>query len=112
MTTTMTDRDAVATDRADTPTGFQLLLRLRFPNRRGALGRVTTAIGEHGGDILDVDIAQVSPEVMVRDFRLVCDDEQQARVLVAAVAALPDVVVDIASDRTFQLHRHGKIHVS
>jgi len=111
-TTTKSDRDAMTTDHRHMPTGFPLLLRLRFPNRRGALGRVTTVIGEHGGDILDVDIAEASPEVMVRDFRLVCDDEQQARALVAAVAALPDVVVDIASDRTFQLHRRGKIHVS
>ena len=112
MTTMNQERDGVATERSSAGSGYQLLLRLSFPNRRGTLGRITTAIGDHGGDILDVDIAQVSPEVMVRDFRLVCEGEQQARDLVAAITALPDVVVEMASDRTFQLHRRGKIEVA
>ena len=108
MTTTGTKRDAGT----NAGSGYQLLLRLNFPNRRGTLGRITTTIGEHGGDILDVDIAQVSADLMVRDFRLVCDGEQQALDLVAAVAALPDVVVEMASDRTFQLHHRGKIEIA
>ena len=79
MTTTMeSNRDAMTTDHTHThATGFQLLLRLRFPNRRGALGRVTTVIGEHGGDILDVDIAQVSPEVMATPIAVPCADTLQ-----------------------------------
>ncbi|MSQ31090.1 MAG: NAD-dependent malic enzyme [Dehalococcoidia bacterium] len=48
---------------------------------------------------------------MVRDFQLLCEGEAQARDIVAAVQAIPDVEVEMASDRTFQLHRRGKIQV-
>ena len=50
--------------------------------------------------------------MIVRDFRLYCVDEENARQVVARVAAIPGVEVQHASDRTFQLHRRGKIEVS
>ena len=110
MTTTGIDIDTPHADRLN-PGGYQLLLRLRLPNERGMLGRIATTIGEHGGSILDIDIAEVTADVMVRDFILVCESEEQARAMVAAVGAIPFVVVEMASDRTFQLHRRGKIQV-
>ncbi|MEI6136089.1 MAG: NAD-dependent malic enzyme [Chloroflexota bacterium] len=90
---------------------YQLLLRLRIANLTGNFGKVTTAIGEAGADIGSIDIAEVSPEVIVRDFRIYCADEASAQAVVARVSALPGVEVILASDRTFQLHRHGKIEV-
>ncbi|MGE3856319.1 MAG: NAD-dependent malic enzyme [Dehalococcoidia bacterium] len=110
MTSTGLDLETPHADRLN-PAGYQLLLRLRLPNERGMLGRIATTIGEHGGSILDIDIAEVSSDVMVRDFILVCETEEQAREMVAAVGAIPFVVVELASDRTFQLHRRGKIQV-
>ena len=92
--------------------GYQLLLRLRVANQPGNLGKVTTAIGAMGADIGSIDIAEVSPEVIVRDFRIYCADEETARQLVARVAQIPGVEVQHASDRTFQLHRRGKIEVA
>ena len=91
--------------------GYQLLLRLRFPNRRGMLGRISTVLGEHEGNIVDIDIVEADANIMCRDFLLLCDGEAQARDIVAAVQAIPDVEVEMASDRTFQLHRRGKIQV-
>jgi len=89
--------------------GYQLLLRLRVRNQPGNLGKVTTAIGEMGGDIGSIDIAEARTEVIVRDFRIYCIDEENARAIVAQVATIPGVEVQHASDRTFQLHRRGKI---
>ena len=111
MTTTGLDLETPHADRIN-PSGYQLLLRLRLPNERGMLGRIATTLGEHGGSILDIDIAEVSQDVMVRDIILVCESEEQAREMVAAVGAIPGVVVELASDRTFQLHRRGKIQVA
>jgi malate dehydrogenase (oxaloacetate-decarboxylating) len=49
---------------------------------------------------------------MVRSIRLLCANEEQAHNLVQAVDALPFVEVILASDRTFQLHRRGKIEIA
>ena len=91
--------------------GYQMLLRLRIENRPGNLGKVTTAIGEAGGDIGAIDIQEASSDFVVRDVRVYCRDEEHGQQVVEAVSAIPGVEVQHASDRTFQLHRHGKIRV-
>jgi malate dehydrogenase (oxaloacetate-decarboxylating) len=90
---------------------YQLLLRLRIENKPGNLGRVTTAIGAAGGDIGAIDIAGASPTYVVRDIRIGCRDEAHAHQVIEAVRSVPGIEVEHASDRTFQLHRHGKIRV-
>ena len=89
----------------------QLLLRLRIKNVPGTLGKVTTAIGEAGGDIGSIDITEATNSTIVRNFRVYCRNEDEARTIVDHVAELQDVEIDLASDRTFQLHRRGKIEV-
>ena len=91
--------------------GYQLLLRLRIANKPGNLGKVTTVIGEMGADIGSIDIAEARTDLIIRDFRIYCVDEENARQMVARVALIPGVEVQHASDRTFQLHRRGKIEV-
>ncbi len=98
-------------DRTNPGAGYQLLLRLRMRNRAGMHGKVATLLGEHNANILDIDIAEVNPDVIVRDFIILCEDEEQAQDIVHAVALLDGVEVQHASDRTFQLHRRGKIRV-
>ena len=107
-----TEQTPARAERALPGSRYQLQLRLRLPNERGMHGRITTLIGELGGDILDIDIVEADENVMVRDFTLLCDGEDQARSVVAAVAAIPGLVVEQAADRTFQLHRRGKIQVA
>ena len=92
--------------------GYQLLLRLRMENRPGMHGRVATVLGDHGAQILDIDIADVNAERIVRDFIILCDDEARAHEIVGAVQEIDGVEVQHASDRTFQLHRRGKISVA
>src|SRR5690606_11291027 len=103
-------RDAVG-DR-NPGAGYQLLLRLRLQNQRGMHGRITTVLGELGANILDIDIADVSDDEIVRDFLLLCDSEESARELVRAVGTLDGVEILRAADRTFQLHQGGKIAVA
>ncbi len=113
MTTTDASLDAHILDEYQSPvSGYQLLLRLRIQNKPGNLGKVTTAIGEMGADIGSIDIVEARTEMIIRDLRLYCIDEENARQVVARVAEIPGVEVQHASDRTFQLHRRGKIEVS
>ena len=103
-----TPEDALPTIAAS----YQLLLRLRVQNTRGNLGKVTTIIGEAGGDIGSIDITEATATSIVRNFRVYCADEDHARAIVEHVSGIPGVEVELASDRTFQLHRRGKIEVS
>ncbi|GMU39910.1 MAG: NAD-dependent malic enzyme [Chloroflexota bacterium] len=99
-------------DRTNPGAGYQLLLRLRMENRPGMHGRVATVLGDMGAQILDIDIADVNPDVIVRDFIILCADQAQAHTIVQAVEEIDGVEVQHASDRTFQLHRRGKIQVA
>ncbi|MSQ29946.1 MAG: NAD-dependent malic enzyme [Dehalococcoidia bacterium] len=98
-------------DRTNPGAGYQLLLRLRMRNQAGMHGKVATLLGEHNANILDIDIADVNPDTIVRDFIILCEHEEQAQELVHAVSLIDGVEVQHASDRTFQLHRRGKIRV-
>jgi malate dehydrogenase (oxaloacetate-decarboxylating) len=99
-------------DRTNPGAGYQLLLRLRMENQPGMHGRVATVLGDRGAQIIDIDIADVNSDVIVRDFIILCDDEKRAHEIVNAVQEIPGVEVQHASDRTFQLHRRGKIEIA
>jgi malate dehydrogenase (oxaloacetate-decarboxylating) len=92
-------------------TGYQLLLRLRIQNKPGMLGKVTTALGETGANIMDIDIQEAANDYMVRDIRVLCDSEAHAHRVAESLNNISGVDVVHASDRTFQLHRRGKIEI-
>ncbi|MEX2228160.1 MAG: NAD-dependent malic enzyme [Dehalococcoidia bacterium] len=112
MTTPTLGQAAHAREGSNPASGYQLLLRVRTRNRPGVLGGVTTAIGAVDARILDIDLAEAMPDYLVRDIRVTCRDEAHARQVVSALNDVPNVEVLMASDRTFQLHRGGKIEVA
>src|SRR5690606_13280458 len=73
--------------------GYQLLLRLRIQNRPGMLGRVTTALGDAGANIMDIDIQEAGASEMVRDFRIMAEDEGHAQRIATAVDNIEGVEV-------------------
>ena len=91
--------------------GYQILVRLRIQNRPGNLGRVTTVIGALGADVSSVDIVEARTEYVIRDLRLFCLDEANARAIINVLAGIDGIEVLYASDRTFGLHHGGKITV-
>ena len=91
--------------------GYQILVRLRIQNRPGNLGRVTTVIGALGADVSSVDIVEARTEYVIRDLRLFCLDEANARAIINVLAGVDGIEVMYASDRTFELHHGGKITV-
>ena len=91
--------------------GYQLLLRLSSEQQPGMLGRITTTLGDAGANIMDIDIREAHADRMIRDFRVLCESEEQAGQVAAAVSAIDGVEIELASDRTFQLHRRGKIAI-
>ncbi len=90
---------------------FSLSIRVQLLNQAGMLAYVTQAIGEAGGNIGQIDLIEQHPKTLVRDFTVDASSTEHAEEIVAAVKALTDIKVLSISDRTFNLHRGGKISV-
>jgi malate dehydrogenase (oxaloacetate-decarboxylating) len=98
-------RESVTSD------SYSLTLRVKLVNRAGSLGRLTTAIGQAGGNIGAIDIVHVGSAVLVRDITVNASSSQHADEIVAAVKGLEGIEVVNVSDRTFLMHLGGKIEI-
>ena len=96
---------------SSTSPSYSLTIRCSIENRPGALGRLTTAIGDVGGNIGAVDIVSASPTLLIRDLTVNAHDEAHAKLIVDQVNGIPGVSVVHVSDRTFLVHLGGKIEV-
>lgn len=88
---------------------YTLTLRCQIENRPGMLGRLTTRIGEVGGDIGAIDIVRAERSVLVRDITVRVQDEEHGATLVAAINDLAGIHVLQVSDRVFLAHLGGKL---
>src|SRR5438105_6506408 len=61
---------------------YSFILRTETSNKPGNLGRVTTAIGDEGGDIGAIDIVRTGGGSMVRDLTIAARDEAHAQTIV------------------------------
>ena len=91
---------------------YSITMRVEIQNQVGMLGKVTSTIGEAGGDIGAVDIAGFSKDAVIRDITVNARDEAHEKQIVAAVEKLSGVKVINVSDRTFLAHLGGKIVVN
>ncbi|MGD0766327.1 MAG: NAD-dependent malic enzyme [Dehalococcoidia bacterium] len=92
--------------------GYSLTVRAAYPNEVGMLGRITSVIGEAGGDIGAVDIVQSTRETMVRDVTFTAHDVDHGHRIMDAIRAVDKVTVKSISDPVFLLHLGGKIEVT
>jgi malate dehydrogenase (oxaloacetate-decarboxylating) len=92
--------------------GYALTLRVNLQNVPGTLGRLTTAIGETGGDIGAVDLVEHRGTVVVRDIAVKARDEAHGEAIVRAARAVEGVEVRTVLDRVFEIHRGGKISIA
>lgn len=90
---------------------FSLTIRLEVPNRVGMLASVTQAIASHGGNLGQIDLIEQTRAVSVRDITVDASSTEHAEIIVEAVKALPHIHVKQVYDRTFNLHRGGKISI-
>ncbi|HVM53553.1 MAG TPA: NAD-dependent malic enzyme [Acidimicrobiales bacterium] len=90
---------------------YSVQVRIDVPNQPGTLGRIATAVGNAGGNITALDMAEATGSRIIEDVSVDCHDEQHAEEIAAALEALDDVTVVSVRDRTFLLHAGGKIEV-
>ena len=89
---------------------FSLTLRVALPHRGGTLGKVTAAITRTGGAIVAVDTVEASGDATLREITVECISVEHRGEVISAVQAVRGAKVVEISDRTFDVHRRGKIH--
>jgi malate dehydrogenase (oxaloacetate-decarboxylating) len=90
---------------------YSITLRVRIPQRPGAFARVATAIGDTGAILGAIDLVRVEGACVLRDVTVACVDAAHGERVVEAVRELDGVSVEDVADRTFLMHRGGKIAV-
>ncbi|MDJ0675523.1 MAG: malic enzyme-like NAD(P)-binding protein [Calothrix sp. MO_167.B42] len=91
---------------------FSLTIRIEIPNRIGMLASVTNAIASSGGNLGQIDLIEQTRKISTRDITVDAASTEQAEKIMQAVKALPDIKVLNVYDRTFNLHRGGKISIA
>ncbi len=90
---------------------FSLTLRVALPHKTsGALSRVTTAITRAGGSIVAVDAVETRAERGMREITVECSGVEHRGEVIRAVQGVSGAELVEITDRTFEVHRRGKIH--
>ncbi len=95
-----------------TPTSsYSLSLRIELPNHAGKLAAVTQAIAQVGGNLGQISLIERNLKITRRELTVDAFSEEHAEKIVAAVREIPEIKILKVSDRTFDLHRQGKITI-
>jgi malate dehydrogenase (oxaloacetate-decarboxylating) len=90
---------------------FSLTIRLQLPNRAGMLASVASAIASVGGNLGQISLVEQTRQVLIREISIDAASTEHADQIVNAVKSIPEVSVLNVYDRTFNLHRSGKITI-
>jgi malate dehydrogenase (oxaloacetate-decarboxylating) len=91
---------------------YSITMRVEILNKPGMLGKLTTTIGDAGGDIGAVDMSGVGKGTVMRDVNIRTRGLEHAQDLIRAVQKVAGVKIVNISDRTFLKHLGGKIEIS
>lgn len=91
---------------------FSLTIRLQSPNTTGMLASVTQAIAKAGGNLGEIKLIEQTRKISTREVNVDASSTEHAERIVQAVTALDDIKIVNFYDRTFNLHRGGKISIN
>ncbi len=91
---------------------MSIILRLEMEKENVSFGEVATIVSNAGGDIVAIDVIKEGKNKTVRDISINVNDETKQERIVMSIKQLEGVEVKHISDRTFLVHRGGKIHIS
>ena len=91
---------------------YSLTIRALIPHEPGQFARVAAAIGEADAILGAIDLVRVDQDSVVRDISVLCADEEHGERVVEAISAIDGIRVVSVSDRTFLMHKGGKIEMS
>src|ERR1051325_3213913 len=91
---------------------YSFTMRLHLPQQGDAFARVADAIANANAMLGAIDLVRVERDMVVRDVTVACGDSEHAEAVVRSVRGISGVKVDSVSDRTFLMHKGGKIEVN
>jgi malate dehydrogenase (oxaloacetate-decarboxylating) len=91
---------------------YSFTMRLHLPQRGGEFARVADVIADAQAMLGAIDLVRVEGDEAVRDVTVLCVDLAHSEAVVAAIRDLDGVRVASVSDRTFLIHKGGKIEVT
>ena len=92
-----------------TSTQYSLNLTVNVHNIPGVLGRLTTAIGEAGGNIFAINNFVAKGPVLQRSIVVNCSSVEHQDKIVEVVSNVEGIEMLDHYDRTFRMHEGGKI---
>ena len=90
---------------------YSIHLQVALDNVPNTLGRLATAIGEAGANIISMGGFDVRGDLLVNDVVVNCRDEDHATAVGSAIENQDGVEILHWHDRTFDMHEGGKIEV-
>lgn len=90
---------------------YSLTVQVELPNRTGTLATLTQTIASVGGSLEQISLLKKDLKITRREITIEASSTEQAEKIVAAVRSLPEIKILKISDRTFDLHRQGKIMI-
>ncbi|MCH7593762.1 MAG: NAD-dependent malic enzyme [Chloroflexi bacterium] len=90
---------------------YSLTIRCEYDNSPGMLGKITTCVGECGGNMAGIDVITATDKKMVRDLTVYASGIEHGQDIIEAVAKIEGVVIRSVSDATFLFHLGGKIEM-
>lgn len=90
---------------------YSFTMRIELRQLPGAFASVAHAVGAEGAILGAIDLVRVDQRGVIRDVTVACVDAQHGERVVNAVRALDGIKVVSVSDRTFLMHKGGKIEV-
>jgi malate dehydrogenase (oxaloacetate-decarboxylating) len=89
---------------------FSLTLRVELDRRPGQLGLLASAIGAAGGSIGAIDTIETGEAKAIREITVMCSDQEHSDAIIMAVEGVDGCTLIEVTDRTFELHRGGKLY--
>src|SRR3954463_7000567 len=89
---------------------YSLTLRVELDRRPGQLGLLASAIGDAGGVIGHIDTIETGEAKAIRELTVMASDQEHSDAIVCAVESVDGCNLIRVADRTFELHRGGKLY--
>lgn len=90
---------------------FSLTVRVELLNQAGTLAKLTQAIAEVGGSLGQISLIERNLKTVTRELHIDASSTEHAEKIVTAIKSVTNVTIFYVSDRTFDIHRGGKIHI-
>jgi len=90
---------------------YSLAITLSYPNQRGMLAAITSAIAQVDGNLGDIFLEQQTRNWIQRQFIVDAYSHDHSEAILEALRSLAKVEIVKVFDRTWELHRGGKLSI-